>query len=366
MTRLNRAKREVAVAFRGDRGSQRPVAPPWDSRTCCGGRPPGCPRFATSRPGPITLPPARVAVTLRGARGSQLRVRGGQPRRGGHGGCPSRRRGSQQHQRPPEGRRRRGGGRSLGRPRIATHSSSPRRSRLGSSGRSLGRPRIATTWNAPPTSAAPPWRSLSGGGRGSQPRHHARPEGGQRRWRSPFGAIKDRNAGIPCVRLLGRGDGRPPGRPRIATSGTGERTPTSRRGCRSPGRPRIATPSPSPAPRWRATRRLPFRGDRGSQLRGLGRGHRPVVVAVALRGDRESQPLHRARRHVGGQRGGCPSGVTEDRNSTCVPISWRAKAVAVALWGIRGSQLLLVEVGHARMNAGGRPPGRPRIATMSL
>ncbi len=131
-----------------------------------------------------------------------------------------------------------------------------------------------------------------------------------------------------------------------------------------------------------------LRGGRGSQHQGAAGVVVGGVVAVALRGGRGSQP---GRRDPGGKQPTAwrsPSGAAEDRNSTAAstvttsfsrggrppgrpriataPGSTSRSApgaVAVALRGGRGSQRLDDRVLRRERGGGGRPPGRPRIAT---
>ncbi|UIX32036.1 hypothetical protein [Streptomyces sp. GQFP] len=58
-----------------------------------------------------------------------------------------------------------------------------------------------------------------------------------------------------------------------------------------------------------------------------------------------------------------PSRVTEDRNDAMTRLNRAKLDVAVALWGDRGSQLRSAVVADPAVPGGGRPPGRPRIAT---
>ena len=199
------------------------------------------------------------------------------------------------------------------------------------------------------------------GGRGSQPSRRRR-GGGTWIWRPPFGAAEDRNltillTGTPRSELAaalrggrgsqpplllglhprgqlaaalrgGRGSqpqllqvpgaeraagGRPSGRPRIATRWPRSQGSATYPGGRPSGRPRIAT-----AAQARSANRAP--------------------LAAALRGGRGSQ---RARTLLPGSR---------DR-------------LAAALRGGRGSQLSSWSPGPPAPPAGGRPSGRPRIAT---
>lgn len=135
----------------------------------CGGRPAGRLRIASRRSSASSTSTTRVAVALRGDRGSQLRLRGRNP---GHSA---------------------GGGRLPRRPRIGTPSRSPttRHRRTvavvlrsdrglqyrfqvlvgGSQSRGgcpSGWPRIATPSPGPDRPPPPSWRSSSGGDRGSQ------------------------------------------------------------------------------------------------------------------------------------------------------------------------------------------------------
>ncbi len=181
--------------------------------------------------------------------------------------------------------------------------------------------------------------------------------------RSSSGATEDRNtvyAGFDCL-LIGPG-GRLPGRLRIATSGGAPPGRRERPGGRPPGRPRIAT-----RPAWRTDvgRRLAvvLREDRGSQRRVLRSVSRRRPLAVALRGDRGSQ---RTRAPVGLQDPRpwrSSSGTTEDRNTSSASTSAPGGILAVALRDDRGSQRPLAPRARAPVPAGGRPPGRPRIAS---
>ena len=415
-------------------------------------------------------------------------------------------RGSQRLRRPACCCPRRSGGRPPGRPRIATRRWSGRSRLRRRGGRPPGRPRIATCpwtesapaarqWRSPsgatedrnisratPSVVCVGWRSPSGA---TEDRNHpsSSTRRSARRWRSPSGATEDRNT---------RCSGRHLSRRRVAVALRGDRGSQPlprgprlhphRRGGRPPGRPRIATRPGSPpwpgAARWRSPSgatedrnaggdhgvdgllwRSPsgatedrnaasssssradsdvavtLRGDRGSQQHLLDeRGVRGAVavalrgdrgsqragpravgerrrVAVTLRGDRGSQrrprrpvphPLQRGGRPPGRPRiatrrpspplrrpcrwrspSGAtedrnvvglaadlvdavwrsPSGATEDRNAMCSR-SWPASSgVAVALRGDRGSQPMDRRHSTGHSAGGGRPPGRPRIAT---
>ena len=208
-----------------------------------------------------------------------------------------------------------------------------------------------------------------------------------RAWRSPSGATEDRNnltdeasplSQIVAVALRGdRGSQRR--RPQL-------RRPPHQGGGRPPGRPRIAT-TRSCARSPPATVAVALRGDRGSQPRPGDAAVAAAAVAVALRGDRGSQPRHSrdvARRRLEWR---SPSGATEDRNGLALSIDQQAVIVAVALRGDRGSQPLrsrnhgqrgrvavalrgdrgsqraVRPYGAGPTGRGGRPPGRPRIAT---
>ncbi len=183
------------------------------------------------------------------------------------------------------------------------------------------------------------WRSPSGT---TEDRNLVRESGYRdtQQWRSPSGATEDRNAHALAVTVSCscRG-GRPPGRPGIATSPGRSPSSTGRRGGRSPGRPRIATARPAsrPAPGglWRSPN-----GDRGSQ-RLLRRGRlADSGAAVTFRGDSGSQRTCRDARSALGSVWRLPFKTTADRNPH-----------EVCCYGAPPG--------------GGRPPGRPRIATSS-
>ncbi|AIA06583.1 hypothetical protein DC74_6142 [Streptomyces noursei] len=154
------------------------------------------------------------------------------------------------------------------------------------------------------------------GGRGSQPLDGPAPGGAWRVWRSSSGAAVDRNPAVaPYWSDATRGGGRPPGRPWIATH------ISVKEAARYPG------------------------------------------VAVVLRGGRGSQPPTRTRRQQRSREWRSSSGAAVDRNDVAAGREVDADAVAVVLRGGRGSQLTHasdVKQGHP---SGGRPPGRPWIAT---
>ncbi len=257
----------MAVAPRGDRGSQRICPRAAASGALSGGRPPGRPRIATAsaaRPCPST---SGVAVAPRGDRGSQPRHRSHRERRGQRVAvAPRGDRGSQRRRSLPEG--------LCGLVAVA-----PR------------------------------------GDRGSQ---HLRPVlagVAGRPWRSPPGATEDRNIPAEFAEVDEPGGGRPPGRPRIATW-----PPTTDQdlagGWRSPpGATEDRNLCLGDEPRCQPAVAVAPRGDRGSQLLGLGL----------------------LRRSRAGWRS--PPGATEDRNNSEDGYRYTAEG------------------------GGGRPPGRPRIAT---
>ncbi len=202
------------------------------------------------------------------------------------------------------------------------------------------------------------------GDRGSQRSGDRCGDEGSAGWRSPFGATEDRNNSGCTYATTGRpGGGRPPGRPRIATA----RAPAR---CR---RPRLLA--------------VALRGDRGSQWRLQAGGVRqeppggrppgrpeiatyyPAYViavtpelAVILWGDRGSQPTRRQRTRLGRRPWRSSFGATEDHNLIYPAGGLVIGRLAVSLWGDRGSQLRRVERADDAGCAGGRLPGRPRIA----
>lgn len=177
---------------------------------------------------------------------------------------------------------------------------------------------------------------------------------------------------------------------RAATEGPTDRysVPAQwRPGGRPSERPRIATPTTSsgcdPLPSWRslfgATEHHNNKGQvwdvvrdavavalRGTEDRntpsGLGKG-RYAAVAVALRATEDRNRVSPASKKQAGVVAS-PSGKTEDRNETRVVLSPSAISVAVALRSDRGSQLRLGRLQRDRRHRGGRPSGRPRIATV--
>ncbi len=163
----------VAVALRGDRGSQRAGAHPDPGGPHGGGRPPGRPRIATTRPSAPSSP-------------------------GTSGGRPPGRPRIATRRWPCAWRTPGRGGRPPGRPRIATCWPSGCMSWTGGGGRPPGRPRIATA------------------GRRTHPPD--RPSGGR-----PPGRPRIATKGSPESASKGWCGGRPPERPRIATT-----TPSSR------------------------------------------------------------------------------------------------------------------------------------------
>ena len=205
------------------------------------------------------------------------------------------------------------GGRPSGRPRIATRDCREADGGSDGGGRPSGRPRIAT-------SAVSAWGRggvvavALRGGRGSQPAHRA--------------------AAPPRPR---RG-GRPSGRPRIATRYLRVTVPRSHCGGRPSGRPRIATSSrtmvTSPETLWRS----PFGAaeDRNLEETGLRYGEATWRSPFGAAEDR-NRCARRPRTKTGRWRS--PFGAAEDRNLQ------RA--------GDKANQL----------GRGGRPSGRPRIAT---
>ena len=268
--RLGGTGRDLAVALRGDRGSQL-----------------GCPHG--------TKWPQQVAVALRGDRGSQRLT--GEPRgrsdprwRLPSGATEDRNAQPRQGQR---GGAHRGGGCPPGRPRIATFHANRARSTCHRGGCPPGRPRIATAAPRPSRPGPERWRLPSGatedrnlrkingravalmvavalrGDRGSQHRGRGDRRVSIERWRLPSGATEDRNAGpklnactLPAVAVALRGD----------------------RGSQPRG-PRNDSPRHA---RWR----LPSgatedRNGASDALWSWWVGQ----VAVALRGDRGSQPL---------------------------------------------------------------------------
>ncbi len=203
-----------------------------------GGRPLGRSRIATSRSPRGTSRPDRMAVVLRGARGSQHRLEEGRMVCGQVAVAPWGDRGSQ----------------------LCTRVARARPPRSG--GRPPGRPRIATTATGPRPGTAAKWRSSSGD-RGSQ----LHP--GQGRSHREYGG------------------GRPPGQPRIATlAPPGLSSPSSRVAVALRGDRGIATPSRTPRPGPRRWRRSPFGGPRIATSTSAGRR---TKVAIASRRYRRTQ-----------------------------------------------------------------------------
>ena len=111
--------------------------------------------------------------------------------------------------------------------------------------------------------------------------------------RPTSGSGEDRNPeDAAAARALQRSCVRPPGRARIATSGTGRRRPARRSCVRPPGRARIATTDTRSACTARPRAASDLRVGRGSQLDGAAVGAGEQEAASDLRVGRGSQ--HRA------------------------------------------------------------------------
>ncbi|SUP60787.1 Uncharacterised protein [Streptomyces griseus] len=181
-------------------------------------------------------------------------------------------------------------------------------------GRPPGRPRIATAACCSSSTPYPPWRLPSGATEDRNWLNTCPSAPGGRGWRSPSGATEDRNDQLGCTHVQVREWRSPSGATEDRNRPSGLLVPGGACGGRPPGRPRIATRPWSnrstPVTWWRS-----------------------------------------------------PSGGTEDRNSPDDRWGRRSAVVAVALRGGRGSQPILGMGGFAGLECGGRPPGRPRIAT---
>ena len=183
-------------------------------------------------------------------------------------------------------------------------------------GRPLGRPRIATL-------ALPVQHRVAG------------------LWRSPSGATEDRNdLAHVAARDAIEGGGRPLGRPRIATYTTHCSASIRYRRWRSPSGATEDRNSSTPGGAG---------GIRAGGGRPLGRPRIATDARTRLSG---STAEWRS-----------PSGATEDRNYCGNETCKLEMDVAVALWGDRGSQRPVRGPSQRRGRRGGRPLGRPRIAT---
>lgn len=184
-------------------------------------------------------------------------------------------------------------------------------------------------------------------------------------WRSPSGAAEDRNfVASKVLKMVGK----------VAVA--------LRDGRESQRR------LPHPRGRRAARVAVALRGGRGSQLQAAVDADAHGCVAVALLGDRESQHhprgghYHRALRVAVALRGGRgseprlepivtattaawrpPSGAAEGRNVIVPEDMLKTPTVAVALRGGPGSQRRPGRRLRAHGERGGRPSGRPRIAT---
>ena len=179
--------------------------------------------------------------------------------------------------------------------------------------------------------------------------------------------------------------GRPSGRPRIATSGELDRAVQDPPGGRPSGRPRIATGWPSTphvvSPPWRppfgaaedrnllvraGTERTSTGGRPSGRPRiattRAARWRRLRTLAAALRGGRGSQPRECVRQALARAAWRPPFGAAEDRNDARER-DGQPPVLAAALRGGRGSQQRYTRRRRARETPGGRPSGRPRIAT---
>ncbi len=306
----------VAVALRGRRGSQRRSGQDGVAGPRGGGRPPGRPRIATRPRGRVRRSEPGVAVALAAGRGSQHQVAGPGERLDQRGGRPRRR------------------------PRIAT-SSPPRVRCCRSVAVALGGGRGSQPGPSGGVDTGQLVAVALEGGRGSQRRtaHRSGLQAGK--WRSPSGAPEGRN--MRMVR---------------------EALPGAEVAVALRGRPRIATRSARS--RHGRTREVAvaLRGVRGSQRRAGRDRPQGAVVAVALDGGRGSQPQERHASGFGLPGGGRLAGrpriatasSTAAGGDTDVAVALRddresqprgAEAmlqqaqVAAALRGGRGSQLVL-------------------------
>ena len=330
----------LAVALRGGRGSQ-PLRSLRSGREGpVGGRPPGRPRIATCWACANSSAMLGLAVALRGGRGSQR----GRP--------PLHVQGLQIGGRPP------------GRPRIATStpSSDPPCRRFG--GRPPGRPRIATTTRACPPPGAPGLAVALRGGRGSQPGGHVRPRDVGRHWRSPSGAAEDRNCGVCrqgkycCLwrSPSGAAEDRNLVAVEIGAGSTHWRSPSGAAEDRNPATGSRTSPnSPWRSPSGAAEDRNQYLGAEAGAV-GVG-GRPPGRPRIAT----ERRPAN----HLAAAVWRSPSGAAEDRNLFYTQVCRPQLRLAVALRGGRGSQPARPGPVHEPGPLGGRPPGRPRIATHS-
>jgi hypothetical protein len=205
-------------------------------------------------------------------------------------------------------------------------------------------------------------------------------------WRTPSGVTEGRNSACcitelssPSVAAALRGGRGSQPRLHLSTPGArgGWRSPSGAAEDRNPEHTLAAyeavmwrSPSgaaedrndgPAHRSRYGATWRS---GGRGSQRHGHRADQlRRVLVAVAFRGAEDRNPgctsPRRERAAGGGRPPGRPRIATTPRTGRCR----RCGGVAVALRGGRGSQRAQHRGGARDADGGGRPPGRPRIAT---
>ena len=282
----------------------------------------------------------------------------------------------------------------------------------GGSGRPPGRPRIATRLVRPGVIAEPPAAAVLRDGRGSHT-WAARITYSARAQRPSSGTAEDRNCAVVPGDIKGEyaaavlrdgrgsqlggstdsaqtreGSGRPPGRPRIATSTSATGTPARRA---SSGRPPGGRGSQHRCPVRGAVlsrRQRPSSGaaedrnvDQGwvlgdpalaAAVLRVGRGSQPVrrvahqrtkpKAAAVLRGGRGSQHAGRGR-HVGVA---VPQRPSSGRSRIATTTAWSWSTAAASSGHPPGRSRIATRSRaptSARGERSGRPPGRPRIAT---